>query len=187
MQCGDPNNPGGPGIRANGHPCSKPVVPGTFRCELHGGKAPIAKFKAEQALALLRFPAIEVLNTAMERLNEIVIQSGLPSCAACGFPVKTTEELEAVVKACISAAKVCQTVLDRTGMGPTSKVEVVQSDGTLDLNLLTEEELGIMTALFAQYDALKEEIRQRLFNTPSLTQKVRTEQLLQDDVTRPHI
>jgi hypothetical protein len=187
MQCGDPNNPGGPCVKANGHPCTNNVVPGTFRCHMHGGKAPIAKFKAEQAMALLRYPAIEVLNTTMERLNEIVVQSGLPMCAACGFPVKSIEELEAVIKACISTAKVCQTILDRTGMGPTSKVEVVQSDGTLDLNLLTEDELGRMTALFAQYDALKEEIRQRLFNTPQLASKVRTEQLLQDDATRTTI
>lgn len=162
FRCGDATNPGGPHMKDNGDPCTNYVIPGTFRCHLHGGRTPTAKYKAELAMAMLRLPAIEVLYTAMERLNEMILQSGLPTCAACGYPVKTTEELEATIKACISLVKTCQVILDRTGIGPTAKLEIHQSDGDLDLSLLTEDEAGRMIALLTQLEAEKAAVRQRM-------------------------
>lgn len=169
MKCGDPANPGGQGFKDNGDPCGNTIVPGTFRCHIHGGRSPQAKYRAEQAMALLRMPAIEALYTAMDRLNEIVLQSGLPTCAACGYPVKNIEELEATVKACISLAKTCQTILDRTGLGPTSKLEIHQSDGDFDVSALTDDERGRIIGLLKQLDAVKEEARLRMSGSPALT------------------
>lgn len=166
MKCGDPTNPGGVGIKANGDPCPNNVVPGTFRCHLHGGKAPTAKTKSETALALIRHPSIEILWTALLTLNEMLLQAQLPTCAACGYPVKDNDEKDTIVKTAFSTAKTVQMILDRTGLGPTSKLEVKQSDGDIDLQSMTLEERGEMIALLAQLKALKQRIRDRVMALP---------------------
>jgi hypothetical protein len=162
MQCGDPLNPAGPVIRENGKPCKNVVMPGATRCAMHGGKTPIAQWKAQQAMSLLRVPAIESVYTAMEALTGIIEQFQEDTCAACGYPKGDIEEKEALIKACVGAAKTVSIVLDRTGMGPRSTLEIKQSDGDLNLHALTQDERSRMVALLAQLRALKQEIRERL-------------------------
>jgi len=148
MKCGDPNNPSGPGHKANGDLCNATVVQGTFRCYLHGGASPTAKFKAETAMALLRMPAIEAL-------HRILAQWEGNTCATCGFPSGDTDERRLIVRT-------CQTVLDRCGMGPHATFEVKQSDGDFDPKLLTGDERSRMIGLLAQLREIKADVRARL-------------------------
>jgi len=162
VKCGDPNNPAGPGHRGNGDPCKLDVVPGMTRCHLHGGSSPQAKIKAEQAMALLRMPAVETLYRVLDTFNKVIEQFQDDTCAACGFPKGDAEEKVALVKACRSAAMTCSAVLDRTGIGPRSTVEVKQSDGDLDLALLTNDEKQDLIQALAQVKAVKARIKARL-------------------------
>jgi hypothetical protein len=162
--CGDPSNPGGIGRRENGDPCSNRVMHGTTRCALHGGKSPTAQYKAQQMMALLRIPAIEVQYTALDALNLTIEQLLEDTCAACGYPKGDIEDKEALIKACVGATKSVQLILDRTGLGPRSTLEVRQSDGDLDLKAMTPDERSRMVALLAQLRALKGEIRQRIMH-----------------------
>lgn len=146
----------------SGRPCKNVVVPGTTRCYMHGGHSPMAKIKAEQTLALLRVPAIESIFHSLEALNKTVEQFMEDTCATCGYPRGNVEEKEALIKAARGAIQGAAAVLDRTGLGPRAVLEVRQSDGDLDLSLLTDEEKGRMIALLAQLRALKQEIRTRL-------------------------
>lgn len=152
--------------KKNGQPCKMHEVPGTGKCYLHGGASPAAKLKSEMALALLRFPAIEVLQNVLETLNKIIEQFMDDTCMACGYPKGDAEEKEALIKACRSAAQTCSAILDRTGLGPRATLEVKQSDGDLPLNSLTTDERERMMFLLAQMKELKGEIRQRLTAAP---------------------
>lgn len=162
IKCGDANNPAGPYLKANGTPCNNPVVGNTWRCYMHGGATPAAKMKAEMAMALLRVPAIELLYKVMETESKTIDQFLEDTCAVCGYPKGDVEEKEALIKSCLSATKAAQTVLDRTGMGPSATLTVKQSDGDFDLRVLTPDEKARMIALFAQFRALKEEVRRRI-------------------------
>lgn len=151
-------------MKANGDPCGLAVVPGTNRCYLHGGALPSTLIKAQLALALLRSPAVDVLFNSMISLDTLITQLQSVTCAACGFPEHSgTDEIDKLIKACFAAAKTAAAVLDRTGLGPRSTVEVKQSDGDLDMSALTHDELERMIGLLAQVRALKAEIRARLF------------------------
>lgn len=162
MKCGDANNPGGVGLTEAGDPCGMHVIKGTFRCFMHGGNTPAAKHKAETAMALLRFPAIEMLYKVIRALESTIDQFLEDSCVTCGYPKGDAEEKDTLIRACRTAAQACASVLDRTGLGVKSTLEVKQSDGDLDPRQLTEDEKTRMIALLAQVRALKEEIRTRM-------------------------
>lgn len=166
-RCGDPNNPGGPGKRNDGRPCKMQVIPGSTRCFMHGGQSPAAKIKAETQLALIRMPAIETLYRAMELLDKMIEQALDDTCTACGYPKwHDVEERAEAIKACRVVGQNVAAILDRTGLGPSSKLQVTQdTDSDLDLRHLTDDERSRMLALFAQYRALKEEIKMRLHGT----------------------
>lgn len=150
-------------IRTNGIQCKREVKPGFTTCYMHGGATPTAKIKAEHYMALLRFPAIEVLQNALESLNSIMDRHREPTCAACGYPDKgDIDEQESVIKACVGAARTCAMILDRTGLGPTSTLEVKQSEGTLDLRLLTPEEKARMIGVLTELRELKADVFRRL-------------------------
>lgn len=138
-------------IRHNGLPCKRQVKQGFTRCNRHGGNTPIAKAKAEQMLALLRMPAIEAL-------HDILDQYESNTCATCGFPTGEFKEKKLVLAT-------CRAILDRTGLGPRSTLEVKQSDGDLDMGVLNEAERGEMLSLLAQFKALKERVRLRVHQT----------------------
>lgn len=148
MKCGDPTNPDGPYIRANGRTCERDVKPGFTRCYLHGGGTVTAKIKAEQMLARVRLPAIESLNNIIEQFESLV-------CQTCGYPMGSTDEKRMIVSA-------CKTVLDRTGMGPNATLTIVpQHDGDLNLELLTQLEREALVGHLVQVKALKETVRAR--------------------------
>lgn len=156
---------GGPicgALKKNGEPCKQREVPGTGRCYLHGGATPVAKIKAEQALAAMRFPAIEALQQIVQTLTDQIEQLNSDVCTACGFPKGDIDDKEAITRACTSAAKTCAMILDRTGLGPRATLEVKQSDGDLDLNLLTESERSRMMEVLTTFESIKEEVRTRL-------------------------
>lgn len=145
MTCGD----NGGISRRSGAPCKRIPASGHTRCAKHGGLLPEARIKAENALALVRLPAIEAL-------HDILAQSEEPTCATCGYPTHDTEEKRVV----LAAAKI---VLDRTGFGPRATVELTrQSDGALDLSHLTTEERGELLGLLAQVQEVKERVRVRM-------------------------
>lgn len=159
MLCGDISNPDGQGLKSNGDPCNNPVVPGMLRCYMHGGKMPLAKIKAENMLALLRMPAIEVLHKALASLEAVIDAFNGDTCATCGRPTGETKNL---VKACSNAARVASTVLDRTGVGPRATIEIKQTDGDLDPKLLLPAERQELVALLAQVKAVKQRVRDRV-------------------------
>lgn len=136
------------GKRTNGQPCQRPVAPGFTRCAYHGGHNPIQKIKAELALASVRMPSIEALHLIIDQFCSDV-------CPTCHFPKGDTDEKRAVIQA-------AKAILDRTGMGPSSKLELTtQSDGAVNLDLLTPEEKGAMLAAVAVVKELKNKLRQR--------------------------
>jgi hypothetical protein len=149
MKCGDPTNPGGIGHKSNGDPCNRGCAPGMTRCNLHGGNNPAAKIKAEQMLAQARLPACEAL-------FDIIDMWERTTCAACGFPSGDVGMLKTIIRA-------AQVILDRSGMGPRATVEMVhQTDGDLDLEMLTEPEMEELDGLLTQVKELKARIHFRL-------------------------
>lgn len=148
MKCGDPTNPAGPYICASGKPCGRDVRPGFTRCNLHGGNSPAAKIKAEQLMAQCRLPAIEALFSILEQFESNM-------CPSCGYPKGDTDEKRMIVRT-------CQTILDRAGMGPHSVLEIArQTDGDINLELLTSEERGELLAHLAQIKEIKQNVRTR--------------------------
>jgi hypothetical protein len=117
---------------------------------MHGGNTPAAKFKAQQALALARMPAIEALHSIIEQFLE-------KTCGACGYPSGDTDEQRSV----IAAAKI---TLDRTEMGPTLKHQITSSStADLNLDLLTTEEKAELIGLLARVKEIKAILRHRQF------------------------
>lgn len=148
-------------MRKNGLICKRTPAPGATKCYIHGGAAPQAKAKAEQMLALLRMPAIEVMHNVLESLSKVIDQFQEDTCQACGFPKGDAEEKDSLIRACRSAAISAAQILDRCGLGPRSTVELKSSEGDLDLKLLTDDERKRMMGLVGQLRSLKREIRDR--------------------------
>jgi hypothetical protein len=138
----------GGGLRANGEPCHRDVKPGFTRCSLHGGQKAGAKIKAELALAVLRVPSIEALHLIIDQFLS-------DTCPTCNYPKGDAEEKRVIVST-------ARTILDRTGMGPTSKLELTsQHDGAVNLDLLTTDEKATLLAALAQVRAIKDALRTR--------------------------
>lgn len=142
MKCGRPKH-------GSGLPCQRGCAPGFTACNLHGGANPSAKIKAEQMLAQARMPACEAL-------FDIIEQSQHDPCVTCGYPKHDSDEQKILIRA-------AQVILDRTGMGPRSTVDMVpQRDGDLDLDLLTDEETARLDFLLTELKTFKEGVRVRL-------------------------
>lgn len=168
MKCGDLNNPAGiQYCYGTGKPCGRPVKPGTFRCHIHGQVVPMLKHKAQNTLALLRFPAIEGVYRTFERLNELMDQFDSPTCAACGFPALSPHDSGRITRVCLALLKTCQEILDRTGMGPQSTFEITQSDGNFDMQRMTNDERDRIMILLAELKTLKVAVRTRMLNEPA--------------------
>lgn len=148
MKCGDPNNPDGPGMTRYGKNCQRDCEPAHTRCYLHGGRTPGAIIKAQQTMAVLRFPVIETLAGIVEQFN-------MGTCLSCGFPTGDTDEKRMVIRA-------CEAILDRCGMGRSQTITVTpQSDGDLDLALLSPGERTTLLAAILQVKAIKSAVRER--------------------------
>ena len=136
------------GLTARGTTCNRPCRPGFTRCYMHGGQGPSAKVKAENALALLRMPAIETLYNLLEQFDA-------NTCIMCGYPEGTLKEKR-------FAAAICKTILDRTGLGPRSTLEIKQTDGDLDLQALRDDEKQELVIALVALRKVKDKIRKRL-------------------------
>jgi len=161
-KCGCLSNPHKPGLRANGNRCPLKSVDGFFRCHMHRGTSAPAVYKAREALALLRMPAIEQAFKTLDFLESVIHQYTGNTCLSCGRPRGDSDETEAAVKAAGVTVKLVQMVLDRTELGPKAYLELKQSDGVLELDALTDLELEQLHAAAAQYQAIKEKIMLRL-------------------------
>lgn len=138
-----------------GKQCGRMCKFGFAYCNFHGGSTAPAKAQAEKMIALARMPAIEALYNIVEQFNE-------QTCGTCGYPNGEKETQTPVIRA-------AQVILDRTGMGPASVLEVKQNDGEkMDLSLLTSEERGELLALMAQMKDLKARIKLRIQHGPSV-------------------
>jgi len=113
-------------------------------------------------LAIARIPAIEGLFRAYHTLNDLLDTFESPTCAACGIPNAFGVEAKTIMRACQALVRTCGIILDRTGIGPHSTLEVKQSDGVLDLRLLTDEERATITGQLASLRETKERIKARL-------------------------
>jgi hypothetical protein len=122
---------------------------------MHGsGDGMAGKLKAELAIALLRFPAIEVFYKVLEQFH------ARPDCPACGGTLADLDAQKVAMKA-------AQAVLDRTGLGPRSVIELVpQNDGALDFGQLLPEEKGELLAAIATVKDIKQRLRNRLMGMP---------------------
>ncbi|KKN01833.1 hypothetical protein LCGC14_1123690 [marine sediment metagenome] len=86
--------------------CRKPAILGGTVCETHGGSAPQVKAAAARRLVELVQPAIAALDKALG-----------------------SDDINALIRA-------AQVVLDRTGHGPTSKVEILEKFRTQERDAL---------------------------------------------------
>lgn len=149
MLCGDNG-----GRRWNGDPCKLPVGVGHLYCHLHGATAPASRAKAERALTLARLPACEALFDIIENWQRA-------TCATCGHPDGSVKMLQTIVKTSTA-------ILDRTGLGTHSTIELTrQSDGDLPLAQMNNDEKAEAANLIAQFASLKLRVRQRLGLLPA--------------------
>lgn len=136
-------------------------------CNFHGGEALAGKIKAELAMAVLRLPAIEVFVKVIEQFH------ARPDCPACGGTLADLDAQKVAMKA-------AQTVLDRTGLGPRSVIELVpQNDGGLDFAQLLPEEKGELLAAIAVVRDVKLRLRNRLLGMPEPPQLVEVSSTVQ--------
>lgn len=120
-------------------------------------------------MALLRMPAIEALYRVIEECSAMIDRFLEPTCPTCGNPTADTDSQNAAIRALAVMSKTAQTVLDRCDVGPKATLEVKQSDGDFDLKMLTDDEKQRMMSALAEFKAVKEEARQRLFGTTTDT------------------
>lgn len=136
-------------IKSNGMPCRAQVQTGFTRCRRHGAGTPLAKVKAEQALAHARLPACEALFDIIDMWERDV-------CPICNYPSGDTDMLKTIIRA-------SQVILDRAGMGPRATIEMVkQTDGDLDFDLMTDEEIAELDSLLGQLKQLKTTVHARI-------------------------
>jgi len=77
-------------------------------------------------------------------------------CPACGYPIKEDAEKRTTIK-------LAEAILNRTGIPARVVQEITgQSDGDLDLRVLTDQEKGELLSLLAQVKAIKEKVRGRV-------------------------
>ena len=102
---------------ASGNPCKRYAVRGAFVCVFHGGGAPQVKAKAERLLMRGRDIAIDRLLDAIDDGHDH------PPCEHCGC---LGQRDPLVLKMAVA-------VLDRTGLGPTAKLELEPGGGITEI------------------------------------------------------
>lgn len=107
-----------------GAQCKRMCSPGFHVCQTHGGSAPQVIAKAKRRIAALSDPAVEVYQR--------VLESDDAPCALCGRGYVTPMKLRAA-----------QTIMDRTGLGPTVKLEHSgEISHEVIISKMTEDELS---------------------------------------------
>jgi hypothetical protein len=135
----------------DGLPCRRFPKPGFTVCLRHGERAPQTINKANRALAAARMPAIEWVMDAMDQANA-------ETCDGCGFPHHSLKERRRL-------DMLARMIFDRTGLGPHSKVSVLDerdTDSDLQLDSLDEDERIELSGLIIKVKNLKERVRARL-------------------------
>lgn len=93
---------------------------------------------------------------SIEALTLMIEQFFDNPCPACGYPIKEDAEKRTTIK-------LAEIILDRTGIPAKVVTEVVnQSDGDLDLRVLTTDEKSELLGLLGQVRTLKEKVRERV-------------------------
>jgi hypothetical protein len=133
-----------------GEPCRHSVAEGFTRCALHGAKSPAAIRKAEMALALARMPAIE-------HLYEMLEQYAKDTCPVCNYPKRDSEQARVEIR-------LCQTILDRTGLGPKASLDVnhKHSEDGLNVDHLLPDERERVLVLVTELKQIKSRVRARM-------------------------
>ena len=138
-------------IKWNGAQCSREAVDARDgRCAYHNhqGRGAAAKTVSQQALAMARMPACEALYDIIDNWDRA-------RCPRCLLPDSSSAMLRTIIRA-------AEVVLDRTGMGPRSTVELTaQSDGDVNLELMLPDERAEFFALVARFKELKARVRLR--------------------------
>lgn len=116
--------------KRNGERCKKSPILGGTVCHKHGGNAPQVRRKAAERMLALVDPALSTLDKSMK--NEA-------RCVNCSQPCGHLTDAKVAVRA-------AQVVLDRTGFGPQSKVEVDLADNAW-LRFTTDQELETVTRI----------------------------------------
>jgi hypothetical protein len=91
--------------------CKRTAIPGGTVCRYHGGAAPQVMKAAAERLKELQFPAIVAIEDALDADAYYVVRNG-DSSSVEEKPDHPTR------------LRAATAVLDRTGLGPTSKQEV---------------------------------------------------------------
>lgn len=111
-------------------------------------------------------PAIEALIMAIQTAMMLIERYTSNMCLHCGLPKIDVEESEVLVKNCLTIAKMAESVLDRTDLGPKATLEVKQDDGVIDIGLCTDDEKRELMEHLVAVQAIKEGIRRRLAGLP---------------------
>lgn len=106
-----------------GERCNKAPIRGGYVCAMHGGNIPQVRAAAQRRMFALQEPAIDGIARFLENR---------PACDKCG---RIDADRDPTV------LKACQIILDRTGFGPTSKLEVEQTSDVLWMQYLEEDEV----------------------------------------------
>lgn len=136
---------------ADGLPCLRHPRAGWTVCRKHGERAPQTAAKAERLLAVARIPGIQFLLDEIERANE-------EGCPGCGYNPSSLKERKHVASLAIR-------LLDRTGFGPGSKVDVsINKSDQAEVPLENWEvsEKQELRILVEQIRSLKDRVARRL-------------------------
>jgi len=102
----------------SGERCKKPAILGGKVCQTHGGGAPQVKKAAAERLRALQDPALDRLGDFLNDATRMLIETKDGT-----VPVRVISGAPAVV------LKAAMTVLDRTGLPPSNKMEHSGPDG----------------------------------------------------------
>jgi hypothetical protein len=136
----------------DGLPCRRIVKAATGACARHGAILPPTRAKAQRLLDAARTPAVEWIMDQLEQAHK-------ETCEYCGFPhhgLKAQKRIDAL------AFK----LLDRTGFGPRSHVDVTakrggEEDAERLVELMTDSERDELATLLMRMTDLRNRVQIR--------------------------
>ena len=142
--------------RRTGEQCGRRPIPGGTVCAVHGGKHPAVQAKAKQRLLAMVEPVLAAF-------DEIVESWHRTRCDKCGHP---TGDPKPVIQ-------VGKLVLDRTGFGPTMKLEIQPTSAANDLREMPIEQAVVEAhAIAEELSMLLEERNRRKALPPAIEGEV---------------
>ena len=122
----------------DGRPCERYAKPWQDRCDLHGGKSPMAERKAKELMLMARDWGFAELRDITEELKALPIPDG---------------DLDAKLKQLNTRTGIVFKIFDRSGFGPSALLKVEPASGRQELEALTSEQLA------AEADRIARELR----------------------------